>query len=371
MKVLVYGTGFAGQGHCDAFRTAGAEVVGIVGRTESVVAEVAAKKNIPYGGTDWTAALAHCRPDIVSIATPGGAHFDVSMEAMEQGCHVFCDKPMAESAENTIKMHQKAEEKGVKTAFASSFRYMPEVMHAKQLVESGAIGQPLEAEMISHFGLDPAIPLGWSHRLSQGGGRLNNNFTHLLSIATYVIGERILSVHGQIRNDMPKAPIVDGVHNFIERRNFIPKDLDDPDLKWGDVDAEWSYTVMAKLESAMEAAQPVSVLFKHGGLTPRFQDDHLVFYGSEGSIFIKGNYGKGPLYLCKRGEEWQEIATPAEITAELPAIEDDTQRSWTYLAQKLVDDANGKPVEPYQGFEIGSKYQQIIEAIRAEEPWTG
>ena len=37
LKVLISGTGFAGQGHADAFRGAGAEVVGIVGRTESVV----------------------------------------------------------------------------------------------------------------------------------------------------------------------------------------------------------------------------------------------------------------------------------------------------------------------------------------------
>jgi len=248
---------------------------------------------------------------------------------------------------------------------------MPEIIHAKQLVESGAIGEPLEAECISHFGLDPAIPLGWSHRLSQGGGRLNNNFTHLMSIATYVIGERILSVQGQVRNDMPKAPIVEGVHNFIERRNFIPQDLNDPELQWGEADAEWSYTVMAKLESATPAAQPVSVLFKHGGITPRFQDDHIVFYGSKGAIFIKGNYGKGPLFLSQDRGDWQEIKTPADITTALPAIEDDTQRSWTYLAQMLVDDANGKAVEPYQGFEIGSKYQEIIEAIRAEELWTG
>jgi len=370
MKVLVYGTGFAGQGHCDAFRTAGAEVVGIVGRTESVVTEVAAKKGIAFAGTDWAAALAQCQPDIVSIATPGGAHFDVSMEAMEQGCHVFCDKPMAESAVNTKKMQQKAMQMGVKTAFASSFRYMPEIIHAKQLVESGAIGEPLEAECISHFGLDPGIPLGWSHRLSQGGGRLNNNFTHLLSIVTYVIGERIVSVQGQVRNDMPKAPIVEGVHNFIERRNFIPQDLNDPELQWGDADAEWSYTVMAKLESTL-ATQPVSVLFKHGGITQRFQDDHIVFYGSKGAIFIKGNYGKGPLFLSQDRGDWQEIKTPADIITALPAIEDDTQRSWTYLAQMLVDDANGKPVESYQGFEIGSRYQEIIEAIRAEQLWTG
>ena len=46
LKVLVLGTGFAGQGHTEAFRNVGAEVVGMVGRTENVLAEVAKKKNL-------------------------------------------------------------------------------------------------------------------------------------------------------------------------------------------------------------------------------------------------------------------------------------------------------------------------------------
>ncbi|MFA0183230.1 gfo/Idh/MocA family oxidoreductase, partial [Vibrio cyclitrophicus] len=90
-----------------------------------------------------------------------------------------------------------------------------------------------------------------------------------------------------------------GVHNFTERRNFIPKDINDPNLEWRACDVEWSYTVMAQIESRIPAANPVSVLFKHGGLTPRFNEDHIVFHGSQGSIYIKGHYGDGPLYLWK------------------------------------------------------------------------
>ncbi len=44
MKLLVYGTGFAGEGHIDAFRAAGTDVIGIAGRTPKVVGELAAKK---------------------------------------------------------------------------------------------------------------------------------------------------------------------------------------------------------------------------------------------------------------------------------------------------------------------------------------
>lgn len=82
MKVLVYGTGFAGEGHADAFRVAGAEVVGLVGRTASVVSEVAERLSIPYSSTNWQEALDTCKPDIVSIATPGGAHYEPIKQAI-------------------------------------------------------------------------------------------------------------------------------------------------------------------------------------------------------------------------------------------------------------------------------------------------
>ncbi|MDN3717662.1 oxidoreductase [Vibrio breoganii] len=367
-KVLVFGTGFAGQGHAKAFRDAGAEVVGIVGRTEHVVTQVAKDLDIPYSGTNWALALEMCKPDIVSIATPGGAHVEAIKEAISFGCHIFCDKPLTESGETALEIYRLAKEKGVKTAFASSFRYMPEIMHAKQLVAAGAIGEPTEVECISHFNLDRNIPFGWSHRTEAGGGRLNNNFTHLLSIVTSVVGEKLLSISGEVRNDMPKAPVVEGVHNFTERRNFIPKDINDPNLEWRACDVEWSYTVMAQIESRIPAANPVSVLFKHGGLTPRFNEDHIVFHGSQGSIYIKGHYGDGPLYLWKEGQ-WQEVALPSEITEQLPAIECETQRSWTHLATQLVKDVSGIEVEPYQTFEDGCRYQLIIDLIRKNDRW--
>ena len=369
--VLVYGTGFAGKGHAQAFRDAGAEVVGIVGRTLSMAKQVAAELDIPYSGDDWLKALEICKPDIVSIATPGGAHVEPIKQAMQLGCHVFCDKPLTESGETAQEIYQLSLKCKVKTAFAASFRYMPEIMHAKRLVAAGAIGMPTEVECVSNFNLDRHIPFGWSHAAAAGGGRLNNNFTHLLSIVTSVIGEKILSVNGEVRDDMGSAPVVDGVHNFMERRNFIPDDINDPTLEWKKSDVEWSYTVLAQIEAERETKQPVSVLFKHGGLTPRFDDDHITFHGSEGSIYIKGHYGAGPLYLWKQGAgaEWKEIKLPEDISSSLPDIKDDTQRSWTHLATLLVKDVEGKEVESYQTFEEGCRYQNIIDVIRNNNNW--
>lgn len=367
-RVLVCGTGFAGRGHADAFRYAGADVVGIVGRTESVVMDVADEMAIPYAGTDWQRALQDCQADIVSIATPGGAHLEPVRLAIAHGCHVFCDKPLTHSGETARELYELARQRGVKTAFAASFRYMPHVLHAKRLVAGGAIGEPLEVECISHFNLERDIPFGWSHRKEDGGGRLNNNFTHKLSIVTSVVGERILSVMAEVRDDLGRAPIVAGVHNFKTRRDHIPDDLDDPSLEWGESNVEWTYTVLARLQSEF-ARKPVSVLFKHGGLHPRFNEDHIVFYGSQGAIYIKGHYGSGPLYLYGAGREWRQLELPEDIATRVPDIQGDTERNWSYLVREFVNDVRGESFEPYQTFREGARYQQLIDIIRNDGNW--
>ena len=368
LKILIHGTGFAGQGHAEAFRALGAEIVGMVGRTPHVVSDVTAKMSIPYGGTDWGKALVDCQPDIVSIATPGGAHYNAIKEAIAHGTHIFCDKPMATTGNETSELYDLAKTKSVKTAFAASFRYMPHIIHAKRLVAQGVIGEPQEVECISHFNLEKDIPFGWSHRAEDGGGRLNNNFTHKLSIITSVIGENILAISGDVRDDLERAPIVSGVHNFKTRREHIPDDLNDPSLKWGESNVEWSYTVLAKLKSDM-AKRPVSVLFKHGGLQPRFNEDYIAFYGSEGAIYIKGHYGSGPLYVFGEDKSWIETKLPADIAANAPEVKGDTEQCWHYLIREFLKDIKGEEALDYLTFDEGSRYQQIIDIIRKNESW--
>jgi predicted dehydrogenase len=369
LKVLISGTGFAGQGHAEAFRAVGVEVVGMVGRTASVVSEVAKKMDIPYAGTNWQQAMVDCNPDIVSIATPGGAHYETIKQAIAFGCHVFSDKPLTDTGASALELYELVKKKNIKTAYASSFRFMPHILHAKRLVANGSIGEPAEVECISHFNLERDIPFGWSHRKEDGGGRLNNNFTHMMSIVTSVIGEKILSIAGEVRDDLGKAPIVEGVHNFKKRREFIPEDLNDPSLKWGESNVEWSYTVLAQLESSI-ATKPVSVLFKHGGLNPRFNEDHIVLYGTKGAIYIKGHYGMGPLYVWDESKSWKELPLPQDIVDDQPKIEGDTERNWHYLVREFVKDIKGETVAPYPTFKEGSLYQQLVDIIRGNNNWT-
>lgn len=367
LKVLIAGTGFAGKGHTVAFRDAGTQVVGMVGRTDHVVRDVAKDLAIPYASTNWAAALAELKPDIVSIATPGGAHYEQIKLAITAGCHVFCDKPMTTNGATATELYTQAKAKDVKTAYAASFQYTASVQHAKQLIAQGVIGEPTEIESISHFNLERGIPFGWSHRAEDGGGRLNNNFTHSLAIAQALTDGEILQVAGDVRDDLGRAPKVDGVHDFTKRRALIPKNLNDPDLEWGDSNVEWSYTVMARLRSAM-ATQPISVLFKHGALVPRFHEDHIMIYGTKGAIYIKGHYGSGTLSLHD-GANWTDLPTPIEIAALMPAGLGETEQCWHILANLFVRDILGEDVPAYPTFAQGAQYQNIIDVIRRSENW--
>ena len=369
LRALVFGAGYAGKGHSEALRSCGVEVVGMVSRTKEVVQEVAADMGIPYASTDWGAALEELEPDIVSIGTPGGAHFEPVMAALEQGCHVFCDKPLTTSADTSRQLYVKARERGVKTAYAASFRYQPHALLAKKLIADGVIGEPFEVECVSHYNLSPLIPWGWSHRIDLGGGRLSNNFTHKLSLVSHALDGSITKVNGEARNDMHRAPVVSGIHDFRERGKFAPSDDELGSVEWKGVDSEWSYTVLAHIEPAAAHRQPVSALFRPGGMQPRFESDYVAFYGDEATIHIAGSYAQGPLHVKTRATDWQRIEVPSGITDALPDIADDTQRNWTQLIGYLVADIRGEGSSEYQTFRDGWIFQEVVDAVRRGNGW--
>ncbi|MBZ0295541.1 MAG: Gfo/Idh/MocA family oxidoreductase [Anaerolineae bacterium] len=368
LKALVLGSGFAGKGHALALRDCGVEVVGMISRTESVVKAVAAELDIPHAGTDWQAALEAFQPDIVAIGTPGGVHVAPILAALGAGCHVFCDKPLAPTAAEAKTLYDAAQAAGVKTAYAASYCYEPHALLAQELVAAGEIGAPQEVECVSHYNLNPLIPFGWSHRLDQGGGRLNNNFTHKLAIVLRVLSGQPSAATGETRNDMKRAPVVSGVHDFRERENFAP-DADAQGIEWQTVDSDWTYTVLVQAQSPFNRSDPVSALFKHSGLQPRHHPDYMLFYGSEGAIYIQEAYAQGPLSIQRRGGEWHEVPVPAHISEALPAIEDHTQRNWTQLMREFVADIRGESAPAYQTFKDGWIAQEIIDAVRDQRWW--
>ena len=370
LRAMVLGAGFAGQGHARALRDCGVEIVAIAGRTEPVVRQVAESLQIPVGTTTWQRTLQDLRPDIVAVATPGGTHVEMTLAALQLGCHIYSDKPLATTAPEAERLYRRAAEVGVKTAYAASYRYQPCVLFARELVQAGEIGQLREVECVSHYHWPKLTSFGWPHRLETGGGRLNNNFSHKLSIALAVTGGTVLAATGETRNDLLRAPVGPRSHDF---RNFLQAALTPEEAahcEWRDVDSDWAYTVLARLGKAgSDESAGVSATFRHSALRLGKVTDYVAFYGEGGTIHIDGAYAQGPLYVGQGKASWHQRAVPERILNSLPAIEDDTERNWTQLAREFVADIRGEGDAGYLKFRDGWKFQAVIDAVRQRSGW--
>lgn len=135
--------GFIGAGdisllHAEGVKeTHGAELVGIWNRTRAKAEEKATL--FGCGVFDTPEALVDAS-DVVYVLTNMETHHEYAMMAIERGKHVLVEKPTAVTIEEIREMKAAAEAKGVKVAPVHNYIYEPSVMRAKDLIESGKLG---------------------------------------------------------------------------------------------------------------------------------------------------------------------------------------------------------------------------------------
>ncbi len=372
LKAMVLGAGFAGQGHTLALRKAGVHVAGMASRTAEVCRRVAGELGIPRSGTDWRGMLAEIQPKIVAVGTPGGTHLEMISAALDAGCHVLSDKPLATTAGDARTLYALAKTRGLKTAYAASYRYQPQALYARELVRDGALGAVFEVECVSHYHWPALMPFGWPHRLETGGGRLNNNFTHKLAIVQNILGGQVLAAMGECRNDLKRAPVGERVHDF---REYIQRAVS-PEAaargEWAEVDSDWSYTVLARIgDRAGGIDGSATATFRHSALRPGRNPDYVAVYGEKGTLHIEGAYVQGDMFLRTSGDSWAPMAIPQRIHDALPDDADPTQRNWNQLVREFVNDVRGQGDAGYLTFRDGWIYQEVIDGVRSGKGWAG
>lgn len=118
------------------------EIVGLVDIRE----EAARKRAADFGlgdvliSTDLKSALDQTAPDVVFDCTVPEAHIHVTLEALGHGCHVFGEKPMADSMENARRAVAAAVEAGKIYAVIQNRRYDPRIRRLRHYLELGEIG---------------------------------------------------------------------------------------------------------------------------------------------------------------------------------------------------------------------------------------
>lgn len=99
-----------------------------------------------YGGKvyeDYKTMLADDEIDAVSVCAPNFLHAAITVEALNQGKHVLCEKPMALSIRESSQMIRAAEAAGKTLMIGHNQRLLPTHRKAKEVLESGAIGKVL------------------------------------------------------------------------------------------------------------------------------------------------------------------------------------------------------------------------------------
>ena len=145
-RVLVIGCGNMGASHARAYQALEAfELVGLVSRgpasREALSEELG---GVPTFG-DAAQAIAEARPDAVSINTYPDTHYDLCRAALEAGCHVFIEKPLAETYEQAQELVQLAASKGLKMVVGYILRVHPAWTRFTELAQT--LGKPLVMRM--------------------------------------------------------------------------------------------------------------------------------------------------------------------------------------------------------------------------------
>lgn len=108
--------------------------------------------------TDYKELLNQESIDAVSVCLPNHLHAPVSIDALNAGCHVLCEKPMATSREEAEKMIEAAEANGKKLMIGHNQRFVASHEKARQLIEKGEVGKIYSFRTaFGHGG-----PEGWS-----------------------------------------------------------------------------------------------------------------------------------------------------------------------------------------------------------------
>jgi predicted dehydrogenase len=192
LRAVVVGTGFGCRIHVPALRNAGFEVAGLVGTNTERLARRAESAAIANIFTDLEEAIKKTGAVVVTVATPPDSHARLVLKALERGCHVICEKPMAFNATEARAMLAAAEHKGVIHLIGNEFRWQPDRALVGRAIADGLIGEPRFLTLTQYipFAADPAARLPkWWFAKQAGGGWLGASGSHWIDQVRAWLGD--------------------------------------------------------------------------------------------------------------------------------------------------------------------------------------
>lgn len=168
---------------------------------------------------DWRELVTDPAIDVVGICSPTYLHKEMALAAIAAGKHVICEKPLSLSASDAQEMADAATQAGVCTLVGFNYMKNPATALAKQLIESGEIGDIIHFRGTHNedFLMDPALPISWrlKREFASSAGALGDIASHIINMAHYLCGP-VAEVVGDSQIIHPKRPNANGELEAVE-----------------------------------------------------------------------------------------------------------------------------------------------------------
>ena len=186
----IIGAGLIADFHARAIKSlANARLAGICGTNSAKVKALAEK----YGCRSFPGYAEMLRSgeiDIVTIATPSGAHMEPAIEAARYGKHVLCEKPLEISLERIDKMIEAHKLAGTSLGGIFNYRFNDNLKHLRKAVSDGRFGKITYASVHVPWWRNESYYTNSWHGTNQldGGGALMNQSIHMIDLLQSLIG---------------------------------------------------------------------------------------------------------------------------------------------------------------------------------------
>ncbi|MBA7572778.1 MAG: hypothetical protein GH159_01695 [Dehalococcoidia bacterium] len=176
-----------------------AKVVAICDKNEALARRVAKNLRIKSYYADLSEMLDKEKVDVVDICAPPQTHLALATQAMEAGCHVLTEKPMALTTQEADEMIKAARANQVQLCVVHNELFMPVVMKARAMVDEGVVGDVVGVSITDSIARDADLVLNkdhWCHKLP--GGIFGEMLPHpIYLVQAFLSGLEPVAVHSR------------------------------------------------------------------------------------------------------------------------------------------------------------------------------
>lgn len=194
VRVCLIGCGRAGMIHARSYagNIRDAELIALCDPMEENLESARAECGSAYAYTDYRDVLANPEVDAVIVVTPTQFHKEIVVAAASAKKHVFCEKPMASTAEECGEMIEACRANGVKLQLGFMRRFDKSFRRGKELLDSGAVGQ---VTLLRSNTFGPSKPKAWMYDVRKNYGPIGEVNSHDFDTLRWYAGSEVKMIH--------------------------------------------------------------------------------------------------------------------------------------------------------------------------------